>query len=109
MRRRVGGDAAALYFPITLLNASVRLERLRVEGTLADEADRITDGKLSGYIMRSTADAVLLPDTLDAALSGKPLTDILPETRIEDCDGEDCWLLAAGFVAEAVTQHAGAQ
>ncbi len=100
----VGDDASVLYFPITLIGASVRLDRLRVSGTLADTEDAITDGVLAGYILKSTSDAISIAEALSLP-EGTMLTGAMPENAVEDCAGEPCWKLSAEFGAALAAQH----
>lgn len=103
----VGSDAAVLYFPITLLDASVRLDRLRVAGTLSAGHDAISAGRLSGYILRSTAEAISIAEALSLP-EGTMLSDALPQQdgSISDCDGQECWFLRAEYDAILTTAHA---
>ena len=101
----VGDDNSVLYFPITLIGASVRLDRLRVTGTLAATEEEITDGVLSGYILKSTSDAISIAEALGLE-EGTMLTGALPENAVADCAGEPCWKLSAEFAAAKVIQHA---
>ena len=99
----IGDDDAVLYFPITLLNASVRLDRLRVSGTLNAARDTITLGQLSGYITKSTAEVIHFPESL--GIQGT-LDEAMPVNAVEDCGGEECWKLSAEYEAALTTQHA---
>ena len=103
----IGDDDAVLFFPLTLLGASVRLDRLRVEAQLSVGEDVLTEGKIAGYITRSVAEVISVSDVMPMLPEGTSLADVLPENRVEtDICPEDCWLLSSDFSAALTTQHA---